>query len=391
MNDEDEKAFDESVKRDGIREPLKINNDNVLLDGHSRYLKAVKYKITTLSIIRVNFEDKLYEKKYVIECNLQRRHLNNFQKVELGIPLLKIEQEIANKRKLSTLKHSKTSLASKDANEETGKSAKAVAKKIGVSTTTFERGKAVNERGTAEQKDKLRKGVVTISKVYQQMQKNEKRNERETELKKTQINLPNTVQLHNKPFQELVLQPGSVGLIITDPPYAEVDLDLYKDLAKQAIIVLKDGGSLLTYAGHFCIDRVIDYMKQEGLKYHWIISVVHSGASASVFGRKVLVAWKPMLWFTKGKYDGEFVKDLIKSEFQGKELHEWAQSTKESDYYIKMMTVENEIVYDPFLGQGTFGVSAVSLKRQFIGAEIDKDHFDNAQRLITIATKPGKK
>jgi DNA modification methylase len=90
-----------------------------------------------------------------------------------------------------------------------------------------------------------------------------------------------------------------------------------------------------------------------------------------------------MLWFTKGKYEGEYVKDMIKSEFQGKELHKWAQSTVESDYYIKYMTMENEIVYDPFMGQGTFGVSAKKLNRQFIGSEIDPAHFETAQRLIS--------
>jgi DNA modification methylase len=58
------------------------------------------------------------------------------------------------------------------------------------------------------------------------------------------------------------------------------------------------------------------------------------------------------------------------------------------------MTIENEIVYDPFLGQGTFGISAVKLNRQFIGCEIDPGHFENAQRLISeanaeILTTPG--
>jgi len=66
-------------------------------------------------------------------------------------------------------------------------------------------------------------------------------------------------------------------------------------------------------------------------------------------------------------------------------MHEWAKSTIESDYYIKHMTIENEIVYDPFLGQGTFGVSAVKLNRQFIGCEINPEHFENAKRIISNA------
>ncbi len=145
---------------------------------------------------------------------------------------------------------------------------------------------------------------------------------------------------------------------------------------------------MICYVGHYAIGKIINMMEAQGLNFHWPIAVIHSGPSASVFGRKILVGYKPMLWFTKGKYEGEFVKDCIKSEFQGKELHEWAQSTVESDYYIKYLTLENEIVYDPFLGQGTFGISAVKLNRQFIGCEVDKGHFENARRLISAASPP---
>ena len=131
-------------------------------------------------------------------------------------------------------------------------------------------------------------------------------------------------------------------------------------------------------------------MEKHGLKFHWPIAVIHSGPSSAMWDRRILVGYKLMLWFTKGKYDGEFVRDTIKSEFQGKELHEWAKSTVESDYYIQYLTLEDEIVYDPFLGQGTCGVSAVKLGRQFIGSEIDKGHFENAQRLIAVANKKQK-
>ncbi len=44
------------------------------------------------------FDDKLMEKKFVIEANLRRRHLNNFQLVELAVPLLEIERALAKKR-----------------------------------------------------------------------------------------------------------------------------------------------------------------------------------------------------------------------------------------------------------------------------------------------------
>lgn len=391
MGKEEDQTFDQSIKINGVRESLKLNQNNVLLDGHHRYKKARKYNIKKVPYERKEFENKLLEKKYVIECNLERRHLNNFQKVKLGLALLAIEQKLGHVRKISKLRHSKVKLASEEANEKKGKSALIVAKKAGVSTSTLERGKYVSENADKETLKKLESGEMEIGDAYKQLRKEKKKNDREESLKKVQVQLPKSVQLHNKPFQELELEAGTVSLIFTDPPYDEDSLYLYKDLAKQASKVLRDGGSVMCYAGHYAIDRIIDYMKSEGLHYHWIIAVIHSGASASVFGKKILVGYKPILWFTKGTYQGNFVKDVIKSEFQGKELHEWAQSTIESDYYIKYLTIENEIVYDPFLGQGTFGISAVKLNRQFIGAEKNKEHFTNAQKLITIANNGTKK
>ena len=52
--------------------------------------KGVYYPIIANSESR----NKLLEKKFVIEVNLRRRHLNDFQKAELAYPLLEIEREL---------------------------------------------------------------------------------------------------------------------------------------------------------------------------------------------------------------------------------------------------------------------------------------------------------
>jgi len=198
------------------------------------------------------------------------------------------------------------------------------------------------------------------------------------------VNLPKNVMLYNQEFQSAPIANNSVSLIFTDPPYHDKYLYLFKDLAIHASKVLRNGGSLVTYVGQGNIGKIINMMEEQGLTFHWPFTIKNSGPSASVFGKKILVACKIMLWFTKEKYNGEFVRDFIELKFQGKELHEWAQSTVESDYYIKHMTMENEIVYDPFLGSGTFGVSAITQNRQFIGCEVQKDHYETAQRLLSV-------
>jgi hypothetical protein len=51
-----------------------------------------------MEVVR-KFDDALLEKVFVIEANLDRRQLNDFQKVELSLPLLELEKKLASMRK----------------------------------------------------------------------------------------------------------------------------------------------------------------------------------------------------------------------------------------------------------------------------------------------------
>ncbi len=378
LPNEDYESLKQSIKDNGLWMPIITNEKNEILDGHHRFKICQELGIKLKHAIR-KFTTKAEEIIFVGECNLKRRQLTSLQRIDLVRRLEPHYAEIAKNLMKSGKKPNPSEMFRK------GRVSEKLGNKAQVSSRTYEKGTTVLEKASKKDIAAINKGDKTITKVYREIKKDEKKKQRHKELMKTQVNLPKTITLHNKQFQKLTIKPGSVSLIFTDPPYHDKFLHLYEDLAKQAFEVLRDGGSLVCYVGQGNIGKVINFMEKQGLKFHWPITVLHSGASASVFGKKVLVAAKIMLWFQKGKYNGEFVRDVIKSEFEGKELHEWAQSTKESDYYIKYMTIENEIVYDPFLGSGTFGISAKRLKRQFIGCEVDKGHYETARRLISNA------
>jgi ParB-like chromosome segregation protein Spo0J len=381
LSSEEYHSLKESIKENGMWIPILCNSDGVILDGHHRFRICIELDITPKFAVR-EFDNKLLEKKFVIECNLKRRQLNDFQKSELGVPLLEIEHQLAEKRQLDA--GDSTPLGSDDTK---GKATEIVAKTIGVSGTTFVRARKIMEQAPEEIKKRLRANDprTSITKEYQNIVKAEKKEKRQEEIKELQVNLPEKVTLHNTEFQKVFIEGNSVSLIITDPPYHEKDLHVYADLAVHASRVLREGGSLLCYVGHYAIGKIIPMIESRGLKFQWPMVILHGGPSPAIFGRKVLVGYNSMLWFVKGKYEGDMVRDVVQSEFQGKEMHDWAKSTVESDYYIKHMTIENEIVYDPFMGQGTFLISAVKLKRQAIGCEINPEHFENAKRMISNA------
>lgn len=274
-----------------------------------------------------------------------------------------------------------------------GKTGDLVQEITGVSRNTVTRMKTIVDAAKENPKkygkfvQDLDNGTIPPKKLFREVKKLKEITAKKEALKKVQVKLPKSVKLFNGDFRDNKILKNSVSLMITDPDYTNYNIQVYADLAKQAMQVLKDGGSILCYCGHYILREVMNAMVEQGLNFHWLIPVLHSGPSSLMFSKKIMVGYKPLLWFTKGKYDGRHVKDVIKSEFQGKELHEWAQSTIESDYYIKHMTEENEIVYDPCMGQGTFGISAAKLKRQFIGSDINSEHYNTAKKLITLGFK----
>jgi DNA modification methylase len=184
---------------------------------------------------------------------------------------------------------------------------------------------------------------------------------------------------------------NSIDLIFTDPPYSEESVPLYGDLAKLAQRVLKPGGSLVTFIGQYALFEINDIIKNNSdLRYHWLLAVKHNGNTSKMWIQRVWPKWKPLLWYFKPKENQNEkgptmysdIGDYIESEPPKKELHEWEQSAVEVEHFVKVLTVENQIVLDPLMGSGTTGLAALNLNRKFIGIEIDKDSFEIARQII---------
>jgi len=183
MSDEEFADLKASIQAEGQHYPIVANEDLEVLDGYHRLRACVKLGIEPDFEVR-KFEDKLLEKKFVIEANLRRRHLNKFQLVELGVPLLEIEKELAKKRQAAGGKMGRDiqlGLVPDDAKPvfKKSKATAVVAKKVGVSTRTFERGRKILEKASEEDKQKLREGKTSISKVYREVVAPERKTERE--------------------------------------------------------------------------------------------------------------------------------------------------------------------------------------------------------------------
>jgi DNA modification methylase len=58
----------------------------------------------------------------------------------------------------------------------------------------------------------------------------------------------------------------------------------------------------------------------------------------------------------------------------------------EAEYIIKNLTVEHQLVVDPFMGIGTTGIAALKLNRKFIGIEINEATYNIARNRINVKT-----
>ena len=87
----------QSIKEEGLHIPIVVNKQGIVLDGHHRF-QACKELGIPLKYQTKEFKDSLEEKQFVIEVNLRRRQLNEFQRVEMGYILEDMQKEMAKRR-----------------------------------------------------------------------------------------------------------------------------------------------------------------------------------------------------------------------------------------------------------------------------------------------------
>jgi DNA modification methylase len=178
------------------------------------------------------------------------------------------------------------------------------------------------------------------------------------------------------------LTPGSVDAIITDPPYPREYQQLYVDIAKNATILLKPGGSLLEILPHYNIPYIINETSKY-LKWRWMNCMWQSGYNHPRMAMGIEVMWKPIGWWVKGSWpQGRgYIKDGFENNKSDKEFHEWQQHKDWSDYCMKFVKEDNTVL-DPCMGAGTLALSCLDKKINFVGIENDPETYEVAKERI---------
>ena len=364
-------GLEADILRRGVLSPLVVWND-VLVDGHHRLAICRRHSLP-YSTRSLEFDSLESAKLWAWRHQENRRNLTPYQRVEIS---LKFKPQLAAEAKERQVRKSSDFVRQDSAGQK--ETRQEIAELAQVSHDTVSRVELIDEHADESVKDKLRKGETTINAEFKRLKKEIAQREREDQ-KQAVVPIPpeDRVRLHTASIAGAAkhVEAESLDWIVTDPPYPRKYLGVYDDLAAFSQHALKPGGSLLCMAGQSYLPEIVQKLCDK-LDYRWMLAYLTPGGQATqLWERKVNTFWKPILWFTKGEFKGDWIGDVAgsKTNDNDKRHHHWGQSESGMFDLMKRFLYPNMTVCDPFLGGGTTGVITLALGCRFIGLDMDRE------------------
>lgn len=200
-----------------------------------------------------------------------------------------------------------------------------------------------------------------------------------------------------------------VDLVVTDPPYVieTSGAGIYKQADKQYVKELndmKDGFStevldelcrimkkinIYFFCSQKQIIPLLDYFAK-GKKCNWNLLTWHKTNPVPACGNKYLTDTEFILFFREkgvkiyGTFNTKFTYYVTPLNQIDKKRygHPTIKPINIVNNLIVNSSLENGIVFDPFLGSGTTAVAAIECGRNFIGYELNPDYYEICNKRI---------
>lgn len=195
------------------------------------------------------------------------------------------------------------------------------------------------------------------------------------------------------------LQPASVDLVITDPPY----LVNYRDRSNRSILNDNDPEKVLSsYAeiyrllkpNSFCISfygwNKVDYFcnawRQAGFRPVGHIAWEKDYASNSYYVR---YHHEQAYLLAKGNppKPSNPLRDIQRWEYTGNKIHPTEKAVSIIKPLIETYSEPNDLVLDPFVGSGTTAVAALFAGRRYLGIDLEPKYCRLARKRLAGAAQ----
>jgi ParB-like chromosome segregation protein Spo0J len=395
----DLKELAESIKNDGLLQPIGVDYRMTLIFGHRRLL-ACRDELGWKSIpVRVLEVGSILDGE--IAENVMRMDFTVSERVAIGNLIEKQMPERRGKRKkIDGLNGRSDDIAAKRAgfgNRQTYRQAKTIIESCTPDVIgALDDGRLSISAASvlADEKPSLQNAALKKSNNLDRLTANRvkkhlrraKRAKEKAEAGKRPIRIPkptDAIKILHSDFRNLKVNDESVDLIFTDLPYPQEFLPLWDDLGTFAARVLKPNGILASYSGQYYLDKVFVSLGKR-LTYRWMISTSWEGDRNQIRPMKINNGWKPILVYSKGEW-GERAPWSDTSFVKGKEKddHDWQQNLEEVQYYVRAFSNPGDLICDPCGGSFTTAEAVRRLgDRRFIGCDIDESCVGKGQERI---------
>lgn len=218
------------------------------------------------------------------------------------------------------------------------------------------------------------------------------------------------------------LEDNSIDLILTDPPYnlglfmtnrqtnlkkmrdnffgsaGWDDLDvidwtkLMTEFFSESSRTLKKGGAILIFMSVIKVETLINIATQYGF-YYKTTGIWHkTNPMPRNMNLHFVNSNECWIYFIKEKRTGTFNNERLELDFIQSSVtpksekkhgsHPTQKPVKVMEHFVKLLTNENEIILDPFMGSGSTAVAALQNNRDFIGVELAPEYFDIVNKRV---------
>lgn len=213
------------------------------------------------------------------------------------------------------------------------------------------------------------------------------------------------IDLRNCDCMDLLrsMESKTVDLVLTDPPYGmsfqsnsrtikhkkienDDNLDWLPEWINEIKRVVKDNSHLYI----FCSWHKVDVFKSELEKVFKIKNLIvwHKNGGGMGDLKGGYGGTHELIFFINNGKDinGRRDNDVINKAYRtGNEFHPTQKPVNLMSYFIEKSTNDGDLVLDCFTGGGSTPIACIETKRNFIGSEIDLDHYNTSMKRIKIA------